>query len=117
MRRERMEDCLFCKLINGNDNKVFENELFYIIKDISPQAPLHYLAIPKTHFKYLKDMSFLEAQNLGKIFARIAEIAETTLGLFGGYRLVINQGDNAGQTVPHLHIHILGGKEMGWNPA
>ena len=58
-----------------------------------------------------------DIENLGKIFAKISEIAENILQLTGGYRLVINQGDNAGQTVPHLHIHILGGKEMGWTPA
>ena len=112
-----MENCLFCKFIKEHNQKVYEDELFYIIKDINPQAPYHYLAIPKNHFKYLSEMSVNDIENLGKIFAKISEIAESTLNLNGGYRLVINQGDNAGQTVPHLHIHILGGKEMAWNPA
>ncbi len=112
-----MEDCLFCKFIKEHNSKVYEDNLFYIIKDINPQAPLHYLAIPKNHFKYLSQMQSEDIENLGKIFAKISEIAENILQLTGGYRLVINQGDNAGQTVPHLHIHILGGKEMGWTPA
>ena len=112
-----MEDCLFCKFAVNHNEKIYEDDLFYIIKDISPQAPYHYLAIPKNHFKFLKDMKENDVANLGKIFAKIAEISTTILKLDGGFRLVINQGDNAGQTVPHLHIHILGGKEMGWNPA
>ena len=112
-----MENCLFCKFIQEHNQKVYKDELFYIIKDINPQAPLHYLAIPKTHFKYLTEMQDSDIANLGKIFAKIGEISIDTLHLDGGYRLVINQGDNAGQTVPHLHIHILGGKEMGWTPA
>ena len=92
-------------------------DLFYIIKDISPQAPYHYLAIPKAHFKFLNEMTSVDIENLGKIFSKISQISKSILELDGGYRLVINQGDNAGQTVPHLHIHILGGKTMGWNPA
>lgn len=112
-----MENCLFCKFIKEHNEKIYEDDLFYIIKDINPQAPYHYLAIPKNHFKYLVEMKEDDISNLGKIFAKISELAQTKLDLDGGYRLVINQGDNAGQTVPHLHIHILGGKEMGWNPA
>ena len=80
-------------------------------------ASYHYLAIPRKHFKYLSEMDADDVANFGKIFAKIAEIAEDVLKIEGGYRLVINQGDNAGQTVPHLHIHILGGQKMNWNPA
>lgn len=112
-----MEDCLFCKFAKEHNAKVYDDDLFYIIKDINPQAPLHYLAIPKHHFKYLTEMTSIDTENLGKIFAKISEMSINVLHLDGGYRLVINQGDNAGQTVPHLHIHILGGKEMGWSPA
>lgn len=112
-----MENCLFCKFINEHNEKVYEDDLFYIIKDINPQAPYHYLAIPKNHFKYLSEMQEKDIENLGKIFKKISELSIENLDLKGGYRLVINQGDYAGQTVPHLHIHILGGKEMGWNPA
>ena len=112
-----MENCLFCKFAKEHPAKVYEDELFYIIKDIEPKAPLHYLAIPKRHYKYITEMANEDIQNLGKIVNKVGEISINTLHLDGGYRLVINQGDNAGQTVPHLHIHILGGKKMDWNPA
>ena len=112
-----MNDCLFCEFNKNMENKVYEDDLFFIIKDINPKANYHYLAIPCKHFKYLSEMDEYDIANLGKIFAKIAEIAEDVLEIKGGFRLVINQGDNAGQTVPHLHIHILGGKKMNWEPA
>jgi len=113
-----MEDCLFCKFANGDIpvDKVFENEDFIIIRDIAPVAKNHYLAIPKTHFKYLADMNEAEAALVGRILKKIPELTEL-LSLENGYRLVINQGDDAGQTVPHLHIHVLSGQKMGWQPA
>lgn len=113
-----MEDCLFCKFANGEIpvNKVFENEDFVIIRDINPQAKNHFLAIPKKHFKYLAEMTEEDGELVGRILKTIPSL-EDLLGLKGGYRLVINQGDDAGQTVPHLHIHILSGQKMGWQPA
>lgn len=112
-----MNDCLFCKLAKENTNKIYEDNLFYVIKDIEPKAPLHYLAIYKRHIKTFDEMDENDVKNLGQIFQTIAKISVEVLGLKGGYRVVINQGDNAGQTVPHLHIHLLGGREMGWTPA
>lgn len=113
-----MEDCLFCKFANGEIpvNKVFENEDFVIIRDINPQAKNHFLAIPKKHFKYLAEMTEEDSELVGRILKTIPAL-EDLLGLKNGYRLVINQGDDAGQTVPHLHIHILSGQKMGWQPA
>lgn len=113
-----MEDCLFCKFANGEIpvNKVFENEDFVIIRDINPQAKNHFLAIPKKHFKYLAEMTEEDSELVGRILKTIPTL-EDLLGLKNGYRLVINQGDDAGQTVPHLHIHILSGQKMGWQPA
>ena len=113
-----MEDCLFCKFANGEIpvNKVFENEDFVIIRDINPQAKNHFLAIPKKHFKYLAEMTEEDGELVGRILKTIPSL-EDLLGLKNGYRLVINQGDDAGQTVPHLHIHILSGQKMGWQPA
>lgn len=113
-----MEDCLFCKFANGEIpvNKVFENEDFVIIRDINPQAKNHFLAIPKKHFKYLAEMTEEDGELVGRILKTIPAL-EDLLELKGGYRLVINQGDDAGQTVPHLHIHILSGQKMGWQPA
>ena len=113
-----MEDCLFCKFANGEIpvNKVFENEDFIIIRDINPQAKNHFLAIPKKHFKYLAEMTEEDGELVGRILKTIPAL-EDLLELKNGYRLVINQGDDAGQTVPHLHIHILSGQKMGWQPA
>lgn len=113
-----MADCLFCKFISGQIpvNKVFENDDFIIIRDIEPKAKNHFLAIPKKHFKYLAEMDEQDGAMLGRILSEIPKLSEI-LQLGGGYRLVINQGDDAGQSVPHLHIHILSGQKMGWQPA
>ena len=113
-----MEDCLFCKFANGEIpvNKVLENEDFVIIRHINPQAKNHFLAIPKKHFKYLAEMTEEDGELVGRILKTIPAL-EDLLELKNGYRLVINQGDDAGQTVPHLHIHILSGQKMGWQPA
>ena len=113
-----MEDCLFCKFVSGEIpvDKIFENDDFIIIRDINPQAKNHFLAIPKRHFKYLAEMTEEDGKMLARIFKRISELSDL-LELKNGYRLVINQGDDAGQSVPHLHIHILSGQKMEWNPA
>ncbi|MBQ8725835.1 MAG: HIT domain-containing protein [Clostridia bacterium] len=113
-----MENCLFCKFVSGefSVDKVFENDDFIIIRDIAPQAKNHFLAIPKKHFKYLAEMGEEDASMVGRILKTIPTLSDL-LELKGGYRLVINQGDDAGQTVPHLHIHILSGQKMEWNPA
>lgn len=113
-----MDDCLFCKFAKGEIpvNKVYEDEDFIVIRDINPQAKNHFLAIPKTHFKLLSEMSENDAERLKRILKKIPTL-EKELELKNGYRLVINQGVDAGQTVPHLHIHILSGQKMGWQPA
>lgn len=113
-----MEDCLFCKFADGEIpvNKVYKDEDFVIIRDINPQAKNHFLAIPKRHFKYLAEMTEDDAALVARMLKKIPTL-EKELELSGGYRLVINQGDDAGQTVPHLHIHILSGQKMGWQPA
>ncbi len=113
-----MKDCLFCKIIAGEipSQKMYEDDKMIIIKDIDPKANKHYLCIPKTHFKLLAEMTDEQAEFVKHCFKTIPTL-EKTLGLEGGYRLIINQGDNAGQTVFHLHIHILAGQKMGWTPA
>ena len=113
-----MENCLFCKFVSGEfkTEKVFENEDFIIIKDIAPKAKNHFLVIPKKHFKFLAEMTDCDADLVGRILKTIPTLTDL-LGLESGFRLVINQGDDAGQTVPHLHIHILSGQKMEWNPA
>ena len=113
-----MENCLFCKFVSGEfkTEKVFENEDFIIIKDIAPKAKNHFLAIPKKHFKFLAEMTDSDADLVGRILKTIPTLTDL-LGLESGFRLVINQGDDAGQTVPHFHMHILSGQKMEWNPA
>jgi len=111
-------DCIFCKIIAGEipATKIYEDEDMIIIKDIDPKAKNHFLCIPKTHFKLLKDMTEKQSEQLSRCFAKIPTL-EKELGLKNGYRLIINQGDDAGQTVFHLHIHILSGQKMNWQPA
>ncbi|MBQ9781551.1 MAG: HIT domain-containing protein [Clostridia bacterium] len=111
-------DCLFCKFISGEIpvNKVYEDENMIIIRDIEPKAENHYLMIIKSHFKYLAEMTEKDSEMLRKCFLKLPTLKDL-LGLQNGYRLVINQGDDAGQTINHLHVHILCGQKMGWQPA
>ena len=113
-----MENCLFCKIIKGEipATKVYEDDNMVIIKDIDPKAKYHHLCLPKTHFKLLADMTKEQSEMLKKCFEVIPTLKDF-LHLENGYRLVINQGEDAGQTVFHLHIHILSGQKMGWQPA
>ena len=113
-----MEDCLFCKFVSGEFKTeiVFENEDFIMIKDINPMAKNHFLAIPRKHFKYLAEMNDEDAMLVGRMLKTISSLKDK-LELGNGYRLVINQGDDAGQSVPHLHIHVLSGQKMGWQPV
>lgn len=109
-----MKDCIFCKIINGEipSKKFYEDDLMIVIADISPKANKHYLAIPKKHYKYFTEMTEDDAAQLGKCIKKVGEIA-ASLGLENGFRFVINQGDDAMQTVPHLHMHLLGGQKLG----
>ncbi|MBO5411584.1 MAG: HIT domain-containing protein [Clostridia bacterium] len=107
-----MENCIFCKIIAGEipSPRLYEDENMIVIRDIEPKAKLHYLCIPKTHFPLLSaDEEKVEA--VKRCFAKIPTLVET-LGLGDGYRVVINQGENGGQAVAHLHIHLLGGEKL-----
>ena len=108
-----MSDCLFCKIIAGEipSTKVYEDETVLAFRDIAPQAPTHVLVVPKCH---IEDTNGITAENsavIAHIFEVIPEIAKAE-GLVNGYRVVTNCGADSGQTVPHLHFHILGGKQM-----
>ena len=108
-----MVECIFCKIRLNElpSTKVYEDEDFIIIKDINPQAKIHLIAIPNEHYASI-DMQTEEGSMIfGKIIYKISTLQEQ-LSLEDGYRLVINQGVNAGQTVSHLHIHILGGEKL-----
>ena len=108
-----MSDCLFCKIIAGEipSTKVYEDELVLAFRDIAPQAPTHILVIPKDHIASVAEINEKNSAVVSHIFEVIAKIAKDEK-LDGGYRVVSNCGDDAGQTVHHLHFHILGGKKL-----
>lgn len=107
------EKCVFCRIINGDipASKVYEDDKMCVFKDLEPKAAVHLLAVPKSHFKLLSEMGEEEAEILNYMLGQIPRIAENN-GCGNGYRLIINQGEDAGQTVFHLHIHILGGEKL-----
>ena len=111
-----MENCLFCKIIAGEipSTKVYEDEFVFAFKDINPIAPLHYLFIPKQHISSASAITPENAEIVGKIFVAIAKVAAEEK-LTSGFRVITNCGEDAGQTVPHLHFHLLAGKPMGWS--
>ena len=111
-------DCLFCKIIAGDipSNKVYEDDQILAFRDIAPQAPTHILVIPKSHIGSVAEVTAENANVVAHIFTVIPQIAEKE-GLSGGYRVVSNCGADAGQTVHHLHFHILGGKTLDTNMA
>ncbi len=110
------ENCIFCKIINGqiNSPKLYEDENMIIIKDINPIAPIHLLAIVKKHYALLSEQTQEDSTVVGEMLNKISRQSDR-LGLVDGYRLIINQGEHGGQTVKHLHIHVLGGKSLNWN--
>lgn len=110
-----MNDCVFCKIINGDipAERIYEDESCIIIKDIEPIAPIHYLMIPKSHYAKLEEATVSETMEIAFMLNKIAQMKDD-LGLKNGYRLIINQGEDAGQSVQHLHIHILAGKNLKW---
>ena len=111
-------DCLFCKIVAGDipSTKVYEDELVYAFRDIAPQAPTHILVIPKAHIASVAELTPENSAVVAHIFTVIPKIAEAE-GLTGGYRVVSNCGAEAGQTVFHLHFHILGGKPLALEMA
>jgi histidine triad (HIT) family protein len=110
-----MEDCLFCKIAAGEipSTKVYEDETVYVFKDINPIAPIHYLLIPKQHICCAAAITPENSGVVAHIYEVAAKIAEQEQ-LTDGYRIVTNCGENAGQTVFHLHFHMLAGVKMGW---
>ena len=111
-------NCLFCKIIAGEipSTKVYEDELCYAFRDIAPQAPTHILVVPKEHIDSVNDITAENSTVVAHIFSVIPGIAKAE-GLEGGYRVVSNCGPDAGQTVFHLHFHILGGKALSLEMA
>ena len=108
-----MNDCVFCKIVCGEipSQKLYEDDDRIVIRDIEPKANLHYLCIPKEHFALLSEMDEGRAELLKRCFQKISDL-QKQLGLEDGYRIIVNQGENGGQTVLHLHIHVLGGERL-----
>ena len=108
-------DCLFCKIINGEipSSKVYEDDTVFAFRDIEPQAPTHILIKPKQHIKSAAEIDESNSAVISHIFEVAAKIAKQE-GLDDGFRIVNNCGDIAGQTVKHLHFHLMGGREFTW---
>ena len=113
-----MSNCLFCKIVAGEipSTKVYEDDLVLAFRDIAPQAPTHILVIPKVHIGSVAEISAENSGVVAHIFEVIPQIAQAE-GLENGYRVVSNCGEHAGQTVHHLHFHILGGKQLSLEMA
>ena len=111
-------DCLFCKIINGDIpcNKVYEDDLVLAFYDIDPQAPLHFLVIPKQHIKSVDEIDGTNSNIVAHVFEVVAKLAKE-LELVDGYRVVTNCGKDGGQSVEHLHFHILGKRSLKWPPG
>jgi len=108
-----MTDCLFCKIIAGEIpcSKTYEDDQFFVFKDINPKAEVHLLVIPKLHLESLNDLTEKHQALVGQMMLKLPELARSQ-GLENGFRTIINTGPDGGQEVGHLHIHILGGKGL-----
>ncbi len=111
-----MEDCLFCKIIAGEipSNKAYEDDVVYAFHDIEPQAPVHILIVPKKHFNSVMDIQKEDCCTIAHM-VEVANLLAKQNGLADdGFRLVINTGKDGGQSVEHLHLHLMGGRVFGW---
>ena len=108
-------DCLFCKIRDGEipSTTVYRDDVCFVIKDIAPKAPTHLLAIPNEHFTFLRDLTPQRHAMIGAMFGAAHKVAVEQGIDRSGYRLIVNQGEHAGQMVDHLHLHILGGHPLG----
>ena len=113
-----MSDCLFCKIVDGEipSSKVYEDDEILAFNDVAPQAPVHFLIVPKKHMESLDDTTDEDAALLAHIMLKIKDIAKE-LGLENGYRVVINTGEDGMQSVKHLHVHVLGKRRLLWPPG
>lgn len=113
-----MSDCLFCRIVSGEIpcKKVYEDEHTLAFDDINPQAPTHVLVVPKKHVRGLKEALPEDIESIGRCHLAAAEIARQR-GVEDGYRTVLNVGPKAGQSVFHLHVHLLGGRSLHWPPG
>jgi len=113
-----MTDCLFCRILRNEipAKKIYEDEHTFAFEDINPQAPTHVLIVPKRHVRGLKEAASEDAELIGRCHLAAAHIARQR-GIEDGYRTVLNVGPQAGQSVFHLHVHLLGGRSLHWPPG
>ncbi len=113
-----MEDCLFCKIIAGEipSTKIYEDDYVYAFTDIAPQAPVHYIFVPKIHIKSPAEINAENSIYVAKIYEAISAVAERE-NLSKGFRVVANCGEDGGQTVGHLHFHLLARRYLQWPPG
>ena len=115
-----MTDCIFCKIAAGEipSQKVFEDDTVIAFKDLSPKAPVHVLIVPKKHIQSVAKFQAEDKELAAHIFVDVVPKLAAELGVVeGGFRIVLNTGDDGGQTVNHLHVHLLGGRKMTWPPG
>jgi histidine triad (HIT) family protein len=113
-----MKDCLFCRIVAGEipARKVYEDEHTFAFEDLDPKAPTHVLVVPKKHIRGLREVSSEDAEIVGRCHLTAAHVARER-GIENGYRTVLNVGPGAGQSVFHLHVHLLGGRDLKWPPG
>lgn len=113
-----MEDCLFCKIVAGEipSTKIYEDDYVYAFADIAPQAPFHAIVIPKVHISSADEINRENSVNVAKVFEAVAKIAKQE-NLENGYRVVNNCGEDGGQTVHHIHFHLLARRNLAWPPG
>ena len=111
-----MNDCLFCKIIAGEipSTKIYEDEQVYVFADINPTAPIHWLVIPKTHIAKLSDVTPENSAVISHIYEVISKLAAEHEEFAKGFRVVTNCGESAGQSVFHIHFHVLAGRDLAW---
>ena len=114
-----MSDCIFCKIINGEipSKKIYEDEELLAFHDVNPQAPVHFLVIPKKHIRSIMELDAAGSALLGRLLFKAQELAKSLSLAENGARFVVNCKSHGGQTVDHLHVHVLGGRFLTWPPG
>ena len=114
-----MADCLFCRIVAGEipSTEVASTERTYAFRDLNPTAPTHVLVVPRDHIANAHEITAADADTIAEMYTTAQHVAESEGIAGGGYRLVFNVGDDAGNTVPHLHLHVIGGRRLGWPPG
>lgn len=112
-------ECLFCRIVSGElpSSQVYSDDNVVAIRDIAPQAPVHVLLLSRRHVPSVDELTADEGELVGQLFSVARDIARNEGVADSGYRLVVNVGRNGGQTVDHLHVHLLGGRQMHWPPG